>query len=105
MRDETDAPGSLARPDEDGSLLPVAGSPRGEVTVRLPLDLLQRARLRAEDEGLAFDRWVEQALHDTLERGPSGFLPTVAGDGLLPGVDISDIESLLHHMERPDAAA
>ena len=92
-------------PDLEGSLLPVAGSPMGEVTVRLSLDLLQQARLRAEDEGLSFDRWVEQALQNTLERGSHGFLPTVAGDGLVPGVDLSDIASLLHHMERPDAAA
>jgi hypothetical protein len=98
---ESAAPG----PDEEGSLLPVAGSPMGEVTVRLSLDLLQQARLRAEDDGLTIDRWVEQALQNTLERGPHDFLPTVTGDGLLPGVDLSDIASLLHHMERPDAAA
>jgi hypothetical protein len=96
---------AAAEPVMEGSLLPVAGSPRGEVTVRLSLDLLQQARLRAEDEGLTFDRWVEQALQKTLERGAHGFLPTVAGDGLIPGVDLSDIASLLHHMERPDAAA
>ena len=95
------APGAYA----EGSLLPVAGSPMGEVTVRLSLDLLQQARLRAEDEGLTFDRWVEQALQNTFERGPHDFLPTVAGDGLIPGVDLADIASLLHHMERPDAAA
>lgn len=91
--------------DSQEAPLPVAGSPMGEVTVRLSLDLLQQARLRAEDEGLTFDRWVEQALQGTLQRGPHDFLPTVAGDGLMPGVDLSDIASLLHHMERPDAAA
>jgi hypothetical protein len=108
VRDDIDAGSAAsARPgsDQESGLLPVAGSPRGEVTVRLSLDLLQQARLRAEDEGLTFDRWVEQALHDTLKRGPHDFLPTVAGDGLVPGVDLSDIASLLHHMERPDAAA
>jgi hypothetical protein len=91
--------------DQAGTLLPVAGSPRGEVTVRLSLDLLQQARLRAEEDGLTLDRWVEQALISTLERSPHDFLPTVARDGLVPGVDLSDIASLLHHMERPDAAA
>jgi hypothetical protein len=96
---------TAAVPEQAPTLLPVAGSPMGEATVRLSLDVLQRARLRAEDAGLTFDRWVEQALHDALERGPHDFLPTVAGDGLVPGVDLSDIASLLHHIERPDAAA
>jgi hypothetical protein len=86
-------------------LLPVAGSPMGEVSVRLSLDLLQAARVRAEDESLTLDRWIEHTLQAALDRGPRAHLPTVAGDGLAPGADVTDLAALIDLMERPDAAA
>lgn len=85
--------------------LPVAGTPMGEVQVRLSLDLLQTARVRAEDEGLTLDRWIEHTLSAAIERGPRDFLPTVRGDGLAPGADLTDLAALIELMERPDAAA
>jgi Ribbon-helix-helix protein, copG family len=81
-------------------------------TVRLPEDLLRRAKRKAADEGRSLTSLIEDGLRrvvaDEGQRAPSKPKPipvSKATGGLLPGVDItkfSDIEGMddLEYAER-----
>ena len=74
-------------------------------TVDLPDDLLSEAKERAVREGRSLSDVVGDAVRSsfartaTAERGPVE-LPTFAGDGLQPGVDLDDSAALSDLMDQ-----
>ena len=74
-------------------------------TVRLDDELLAEAKALAARTGRTLTRVIEDALRQSLAQrdGPTGSaapLPTFAGRGLRPGVDLDDSAGLLDVMER-----
>jgi hypothetical protein len=68
-------------------------------TVRLPEDLLLRARQKAAAEGRTLTSLIEEGLRSVLAAGRSKrkrIMPRVskARGGLAPGVDLNDLASL-----------
>lgn len=70
-------------------------------TVRLPDDLLRRAKLKASAEGRSLTALIEEGLRRVLsERVPAGrdkrALPPVstATGGLMPGIDLNETAAL-----------
>jgi hypothetical protein len=66
-------------------------------TVRLPGDLIRRARRKALDEGRSLTVLIEDGLRRVLDEGPrtsrgARVLPPVstATGGLMPGIDLDD---------------
>lgn len=73
-------------------------------TVRLPDELLARAQQRATETGRTFTKLLADALHYELERGALPMrvaepLPTYGGQGLQPGVDLSNTGALADRMD------
>jgi len=79
-------------------------------TIRLDEQLLRRAKEYAARNGRTLTSVIEDALRELLSRGKKSRvrevtrLPTYAGKGLLPGVDLDDTAALTELMDRPDAA-
>ena len=81
-------------------------------TVRLPQELVKRARRKALAEGRSLTALIEDGLRRVLDdrspaaRGAARVLPPVssATGGLMPGVDL-DSTAELQEMEELDAAA
>lgn len=69
-------------------------------TVRLPPDLLSRAKRKAAAQGRTLTALIEDGLRlvvvDSLRQRPKRIMPRVskARGGLMPGVDLSDLSSL-----------
>ena len=68
-------------------------------TVRLPDSLLKAAQRRARDTGRSFTELLADALRYELQRPRTAArvhepLPTYGGNGLQPGVDLSDAGAL-----------
>jgi hypothetical protein len=80
-------------------------------TIRLPDDLLRRARRLAVETDRTLTSVIEDALRAALagsERKRDGdpvALTTFGGGWTLPGVDIDDSASLLDRMESDDRTA
>ena len=78
-------------------------------TVRLDPELLHEVKLAAAEERTTMTALLEQALRELLARRrqsevrPRVPLPTYTGDGLQPGVDLSNTAALLDLMDQPDA--
>ena len=78
-------------------------------TVRLDSELLHEAKRVAAEQRTTLTAVLEQALREMLARRRQGAprprvpLPTYAGRGLQPGVDLDDTAALLDLMERRDA--
>jgi hypothetical protein len=79
-------------------------------TVRLPDDLVRRAKRKAAAEGSSLTALIEEGLRRVLnERPPAGrmarILPPVskATGGLMPGIDLNDTAAL-QEMEDLDVA-
>ena len=74
-------------------------------TVNLDDSVLLEAKLLARRSGLTLTRVIEDALRERLARRPasapstSARLPTVAGNGLLPGVDLDNSAGLRDVMD------
>jgi Ribbon-helix-helix protein, copG family len=72
-------------------------------TVRLPEELLAAAQKRARDTGRSFTDLLADALRNEL-RAPAYVtrvcepLPTYRGDGVRPGVDLTDGSALDDYM-------
>jgi hypothetical protein len=62
-------------------------------TVNLPDELLRDAKARAAEEGVTLTQLIAEGLRfrigGTTATGPFR-MPTFAGDGMQPGVDLSD---------------
>lgn len=78
---------------------------RMRTTVRLPDDLHARAKQLASEAGITFTDLLEEALRLVLrddvaaERPPAYRVrPLPAGDGVHPGIDLTDSAALLDHM-------
>lgn len=76
-------------------------------TVDLPADLLAEAKTRAAREGRSVSAVVSDAIRNSFARASDPgaqpvTLPTVAGDGVQPGVDLDDGAALVALMERAD---
>lgn len=75
-------------------------------TIRIDDRLLREAKAKAARAGTTLNAVVEDALRAALtRREPSDRplavdLPTFAGNGLQPGVDLDDSADLLERMER-----
>ena len=68
-------------------------------TVRLPDTLMRAAKRHAEKTGRSLTQLIEDSLRAELQGGsrPKGVaepLPTYGGQGLRPGVDLSDASAL-----------
>ena len=69
-------------------------------TVRLPDDLVRRAKERASEEGRSLTALIEEALRRVLnERPPTTGEPfslpvSSAGGGLMPGIDLDDMAAI-----------
>ena len=79
-------------------------------TIRLDDDLLARAKRAAAERGTTLTALIEDSLRRALAppavpQRPRQPLPTVAGDGLQPGVDLDDTAALLDHMDSGDAGS
>jgi len=84
----------------------------GRTTVRLPNDLLRRAKRKAAEEGRTLTSLIEDGLRmavagDRKVAKPKRILPRIstASGGLMPGIDISDSAALqemddLEYVER-----
>jgi len=77
-------------------------------TIRLDDDLLTRAKRAAIDRGTTLTALIEEALRRLLAPEPRSpraplTLATFRGDGLQPGVDLSDTATLLDAMAEHDA--
>ena len=74
-------------------------------TIRLDDDLIRTAKETAARTGRTLTAVIEDALRESLSRGPEGArrervrLPTFRGEGLRPGVDLDSSASLLELME------
>lgn len=76
-------------------------------TVRLDEELLAQAKAHAASTRRTLNELIEESLRARLAseltpRSPAGPVPTFAGRGPLPGVDINDSASLLEQMEKSD---
>jgi hypothetical protein len=77
--------------------------------IRLDEQLLRRAKAYAARNGRTLISVLEDALRELLARGQKGRvrevvrLPTYAGKGLQPGVDLDDTGALTELMDRPNA--
>lgn len=75
-------------------------------TIRLPDDLLRRAKARAAEQGESLTEYIETALRHYVHSQDARLtrtripLPSFRGEGLCPGVDLDDSSALLDHMER-----
>ena len=84
---------------------------RARTTIRLPEDLAKAVKRVAAETDRTMTQVIEEALRETLarrERAPAGRkvrLPTFAGGGLRPGVDLDDSAALLELMEGGDDPA
>jgi hypothetical protein len=80
-------------------------------TIRLDDALLAQAKVEAARRGSTLTAVIEDALRELLarvesRRDPAPFeLPTFAGNGLQPGVDLDDSASLLDLVEGDDATS
>ena len=68
-------------------------------TVRLPDELLRAAKRRAQETGRSLTQLLEDCLRAELQRPTRARavrepLPTYAGKGLQPGVDLTDSSAL-----------
>ncbi|HLH25801.1 MAG TPA: ribbon-helix-helix protein, CopG family [Chloroflexota bacterium] len=78
-------------------------------TVRLDPDLLHEIKRAAAEDHTTLTALLEQAVRELLARRrqahprPRLPLPTYAGRGLQPGVDLDDTAALLDLMDRRDA--
>jgi len=79
-------------------------------TVRLDDDLLRRAKRYAAERGTTLTVVFEEALRERLARGEQPAarrkavrLPTFAGNGPRPGVDLHDTAALLDRMDGADS--
>ena len=79
-------------------------------TVRLPDDLVRRAKRKAAKEGRTLTALIEEGLRRVLKERPVAAkagrvsLPvSSAGGGLMPGIDLSDAAAL-QEMDDLDAA-
>lgn len=68
-------------------------------TVRLPDELMRAAKRRAQETGRSLTQLLEDCLRAELQRparvrGVLEPLPTYAGKGLQPGVDLTDQAAL-----------
>jgi ribbon-helix-helix CopG family protein len=79
-------------------------------TVRLPGDLVKRAKRKAAAEGRSLTALIEDGLRRVLnERGPAGrarrILPPVstATGGVMPGIDLNDTAALQEMEDLDDA--
>ncbi len=68
-------------------------------TVRLPDELMRAAKRRAQETGRSLTQLLEDCLraelrHTSRARRVSEPLPTYSGQGLQPGVDLSDASAL-----------
>jgi hypothetical protein len=81
-------------------------------TVRLPEDLMRRAKRKAADEGRSLTALIEEALrrviNETPDRQGARVVPRVstATGGLMPGIDLNDSATLqemddLERLRRP----
>lgn len=75
-------------------------------TVRLPDELLRAAKRRALQTGRTLTQLLEDSLRAELQRSPTAArvrepLPTYAGQGLRPGVDLRDSSALEDAMGGP----
>lgn len=73
-------------------------------TVRLPDDLLAQAQAHASRTGRTFTQLIADALRFEMQRADTPRqvcepLPTYGGEGLRPGVDLSDSSALLDYMD------
>jgi len=77
-------------------------------TIKIDDRLLAEAKARAAASGRTLNAVVEDALREVLARRPAkghaqpAELPTFAGGGLLPGVDLDDSAALLALMEESE---
>ena len=80
-------------------------------TVRLDDELIHEVKRVAAEERTTLTALLEQALRELLARRrqarlrPREPLPTYAGRGLQPGVDLDDTAALLDLLDRRDAPA
>ncbi|HYW30173.1 MAG TPA: ribbon-helix-helix domain-containing protein [Gemmatimonas sp.] len=68
-------------------------------TVRLPDELMRAAKRRAQQTGRTLTQLLEDALRAELQRSSRAHrvpepLPVYGGNGLQPGVDLSDGDAL-----------
>lgn len=77
-------------------------------TVRLPPDLLRRAKRKAQTEGRTLTALIEDGLRRVVSERPEQkkrVLPPVssAGGGVVPGIDLNDSAALaeMDDLERP----
>jgi hypothetical protein len=72
-------------------------------TVRLDDSLLRSAKATAAERGVSLNQFIEDAVRAALRSfrvpGARTPLPTFAGAGLQPGVDLDDTSALLDLME------
>ena len=76
-------------------------------TVRLPEELLRRAKKRAAEQGLTLTAMLEEGLKLVLaeprpksaRRAPIRLPVSKASGGMLPGVDLNQSSDLLDRME------
>lgn len=73
-------------------------------TIRLDDQLLAAAKHRATEQGTTLTRVIEDALREALARRPATAnqrvaLPTFAGDGTQPGVNLDDSAALRDLMD------
>jgi hypothetical protein len=80
-------------------------------TIKLDDDLLQEVKVVAARSGRTMNDVIEDAIRESLAKrretsnSEKFEMPVFHGDGVMPGVDISNWASLLEIMERPDANA
>lgn len=85
--------------------------PLARTTIRLPKDLARAVKRLAAETDRTMTEVIEEALREALarrERAPEARkvrLPTFAGGGLRPGVDLDDSAALLEVMEGSDGPA
>jgi len=78
-------------------------------TIRMDEQLLREAKRLAAETDRTLTALIEDTLREALARRRAAgrrrrvTLPTFAGGGLRPGVDLDDSASLLEIMERSDA--
>jgi plasmid stability protein len=75
-----------------------------KTTINLPDELYGEVRRRAADEGRTVTSFLEQALRDALAKHDAGEKPPFVvrpfnGDGVMPGVDLTNNAALLEFEE------
>ena len=77
-------------------------------TIRLPDELLRQAETLAAETNHSLTKVIEDALraalarHERVSEAAPVRLPTHAGGGLLPGVDLDDSAALLQLMKQSE---